>query len=33
VVDVDPVLWVQVLLLSHPPLGKRIRMAEGCHTE
>jgi STE24 endopeptidase len=26
--DVDPEPWVEALLLSHPPLGKRIRMAE-----
>ncbi|MFU8771190.1 MAG: M48 family metalloprotease, partial [Anaerolineales bacterium] len=26
--EVDPEPWVEILLMSHPPLGKRIRMAE-----
>jgi STE24 endopeptidase len=26
--EVDPEPWVEMLLMSHPPLGKRIRMAE-----
>jgi STE24 endopeptidase len=26
--EVDPEPWVEVLLMSHPPLGKRIKMAE-----
>ncbi|MBE0409579.1 MAG: M48 family metallopeptidase [Anaerolineales bacterium] len=26
--EIDPEPWVEILLMSHPPLGKRIRMAE-----
>jgi STE24 endopeptidase len=26
--EVDPEPWVEVVLMSHPPLGKRIKMAE-----